>query len=48
MLQSKIQVTIGLMQDVIDNRAKKNEHEAIAKRNTVFFSSLNTLLQTVD
>ena len=47
MLQNKIQSAMGLIQDVCDNREKQNEHEKIAKRNTLFFDALKPLSQTV-
>ena len=47
MLQNKIQSAMGLIQDVCDNREKQNEHETIAKRNTLFFDALKLLSLTV-
>ena len=38
---------MGLIQDVCDNREKQNEHETIAKRNTLFFDALKLLSLTV-
>ena len=48
MLRNKIQSAVGLMQDVSDNKAKKREHEAVAKRNNLFFDGLKSLSLMVD
>lgn len=47
MLQSKIQSAMELIQDVSYNRERKNEHETIAKRNTLFFEALKFLSHAV-
>lgn len=43
MLQNKIQSTIGLIDDVIDNRNIETENANVARRNTAFFYSLEKL-----
>lgn len=48
MLRNKIQSAVGLMQDVSDNKAKKREHKAVAKRNILFFDGLKSLSLMVD
>lgn len=40
MLHEKIQSTIGLIEDVVDNRQKENDNINAAKRNSTFFDSL--------
>lgn len=47
MLQEKIQSTIGLIDDVIDNRQKENDNANTAKRNNIFFDSLAKLTPSV-
>lgn len=47
MLQIKIQSAMGLIQDVSDNRERKNEHETIAKRNTLFFEALKSFSHAI-
>lgn len=39
MLHEKIQTTIGLIEDVVDNRQKETDNANIAKRNSTFFDS---------
>lgn len=48
MLQNKMQSAMGLIQDVLDNRERKNEHETIAKRNTLFFEALKSLSDAIN
>lgn len=43
MLRQKIQSTIGLIDDVVDNRQKENDNANTAKRNSIFFDSLAKL-----
>ena len=43
MLHEKIQSTIGLIDDVIDNRQKDSDNANTAKRNNIFFDSLAKL-----
>ena len=43
MLQKKIQSTIGLIDDVDYNRGKEKENTDIAKKNSIFFDSLEKL-----
>lgn len=47
MLQKKINSTIGLIDDVVDNRNIANENESAARRNSSFFDSLEKLTPTV-
>jgi hypothetical protein len=47
MLQKKINKTIGLIDDVVDNRNIANENENVAKRNSSFFDSLDKITPTV-
>ena len=47
MLHNKIQSTIGLIDDVVDNRQKENENKNTANRNNVFFDSLNKLTPSI-
>lgn len=47
MLHEKIQETIGLIEDVIDNRQKENENANTAKRNSVFFDSYDKLTHSI-
>lgn len=39
MLHEKIQATIGLIEDVVDNKQKENDNANTAKRNSTFFDS---------
>lgn len=43
MLHEKIQSTIGLIDDVVDNRQKENDNANTAKRNSTFFDSFAKL-----
>lgn len=43
MLHEKIQSTIALIEDVVDNRQKENDNANAAKRNSTFFDSLTKL-----
>ena len=43
MLHGKIQSTIELIQDVIDNKQKENDNANAAKRNSIFFDSFAKL-----
>lgn len=47
MLHEKIQSTIGLIEDVADNRQKDNDNAAAAKRNSIFFDSFEKLTPSV-
>ncbi len=47
MLHEKIQSTIGLIEDVADNRQKETDNAATAKRNTTFFDSLAKLTPSI-
>lgn len=47
MLHEKIQETIGLIEDVIDNRQKENENANTAKRNSIFFDSYDKLTHSI-
>ena len=47
MLHEKIQSTIGLIDDVIDNRQKDSDNANTAKRNNTFFDSLAKLTPSV-
>ena len=47
MLREKIQSTIGLIDDVIDNRQKENDNANTAKRNSTFFDSLARLTPSI-
>lgn len=47
MLHEKIQSTIGLIDDVIDNRQKDSDNANTAKRNNTFFDSLSKLTPSV-
>lgn len=47
MLHEKIQSTIGLIDDVIDNRQKNSDNANTAKRNNTFFDSLSKLTPSV-
>ena len=40
MLHDKIQSTIGLIEDVVDNRQKENDNANTAKRNSTFLIAL--------
>ena len=44
MLREKIQSTIGLIEDVVDNRQKETDNAAAANRNSTFFDSLENLI----
>lgn len=43
MLHNKIQSTIGLIEDVVDNRQKENANANTARKNSTFFDSLGNL-----
>ena len=43
MLREKIQSTIGLIDEVEDNKAQENENQNMAKRNSTFFDTLDML-----
>lgn len=47
MLHEKIQSTIGLIDDVVDNRQKENDNANAAKRNTIFFDSFAKLAPSI-
>lgn len=47
MLHEKIQSTIGLIEDVVDNRQKENDNANIAKRNSTFFDSFARLTPSI-
>ena len=47
MFLEKIQSTIGLIEEVQDNKLKENENENIAKRNTIFFDTLDKLTPSI-
>lgn len=47
MLHEKIQSTIGLIDDVIDNRQKDSENANTARRNNTFFDSLARLTPSI-
>lgn len=47
MLHEKIQSTIGLMDDVVDNRQKENDNANTAKRNSIFFDSFARLTPSI-
>ena len=47
MLHEKIQETIGLIEDVIDNMQKENENANTAKRNSIFFDSYDKLTHSI-
>lgn len=47
MLHEKIQSTIGLIEDVVDNRQKENDNINAAKRNSTFFDSLAKLTPSI-
>lgn len=47
MLHEKIQSTIGLIDDVVDNKQKENDNANIAKRNSTFFDSFAKLTPTI-
>lgn len=44
MLHEKIQATIGLIEDVVDNKQKENDNANTAKRNSTFFDSYANLI----
>ena len=47
MLREKIQSTIGLIDEVEDNKAQENENQNMAKRNSTFFDTLDRLTPTL-
>lgn len=47
MLREKIQSTIGLIDDVVDNRQKETDNAATAKRNSIFFDNLEKLTPSI-
>lgn len=47
MLHEKIQSTIELIEDVVDNRQKENDNANTAKRNSIFFDSLAKLSPSI-
>lgn len=47
MLHEKIQSTIGLIEDVVDNRQKENDNVNAAKRNSTFFDSFAKLTPSI-
>ena len=47
MLREKIQSTIGLIEDVVDNRQKETDNAATAKRNSIFFDSFEKLTPSI-
>ena len=47
MLREKIQSTIGLIDEVEDNRVQENENQNMAKRNSTFFDTLDKLTPTL-
>lgn len=47
MLHEKIQSTIGMIEDVIENRQKENDNANVAKRNTTFFDGYAKLTSTI-
>ena len=47
MLHEKIQSTIGLIDDVVDNRQKENDNANTAKRNSTFFDSFARLTPSI-
>ena len=47
MLHEKIQSTIGLIEDVADNRKKDNDNAAAARRNSIFFDSFAKLMPSI-
>ena len=48
MLHEKIQSTIGLIEDVADNRKKDNDNTAIARRNSIFFDNFENLMPSIN
>ena len=44
MLHEKIQATIGLIEDVVDNKQKENDNANTSKRNSTFFDSYANLI----
>ena len=48
MLHEKIQSTIGLIEDVVDNRQRETDNANVASRNTIFFDSLNQLTPSIN
>lgn len=47
MLHEKIQSTIELIEDVVDNRQKENDNASTAKRNSTFFDSIAKLTPSI-
>ena len=47
MLHEKIQSTIGLIEDVVDNRQKENDNANTAKKNSIFFDSFEKLESSI-
>ena len=47
MLQAKINSIIELIDDVVDNRSIANENANVAKRNSLFFDSLEKIIPTI-
>ncbi|MCR5541142.1 MAG: hypothetical protein K6F71_10055 [Ruminococcus sp.] len=47
MLHEKIQSTIGLIDEVMDNKEQENENQNLAKRNSTFFDTLDRLAPTL-
>jgi len=47
MLREKIQSTIGLIDEVEDNKVQENENQNMAKRNSTFFDTLNRLTPNI-
>ena len=47
MLHERIQLAIGLIEDVVDNRQKENENNSIASKNTTFFNSYARLTPSI-
>ena len=47
MLYEKLRTTIGLIEDVADNRQRENDNINVAKRNSIFFDSLEKLTPSI-
>lgn len=47
MLHEKIQSTIGLIEDVVDNRQRENDNANAAKRNSTFFDCFANLTPSI-
>ena len=47
MLHEKIQSTIGLIDDVVDNRQKENDNANTARKNSTFFDSFARLMPSI-